>query len=216
MHQQWLLKKLCLACTLLALWSGWTQQALAVTLNGYLLPARINGAFTLTDQNGQSFSSEQLGGRYTLLLFGYTSCPDVCPMTLHQGLQIKEALQRELPLQVVLITLDPERDTPEKLGQYVAAFSKDILALSGDQKTIANIAQRYRVKYRKKPANRAGNYSIDHSTYIYLLDKKSRPLVFYPYGAAIDDIISDLRKLNQHGQSVVVGRIWNRPGMMEH
>ncbi len=201
---------------LLALASGWAQLAIAVTLNGYLPPARIYGAFTLTDQNGQRFSSEQLGGRYTLLLFGYTSCPDVCPTTLHQVLQIKEALQNELPLQVVMITLDPERDTPEKLGQYVAAFNKDTIALSGDPKTITDIAQRYRVKYRKNPATRAGDYSIDHSSYIYLLDKKSRPLVFYPYDTAVDEIISDLRKLNQHGQSVVVGRILNRPGMMEH
>ena len=208
--------KFWLACALLALWSVWQGQALAVTLNGYLPPARIKGAFTLTDQNGQRFSSDQLGGQYTLLIFGYTSCPDVCPTALSQALQIKESLQNELPLQVVLITLDPERDTPEKLGQYVAAFNNDIIALSGDQQAIAGIAQRYRVKYRKNPSKRPGDYSIDHSTYIYLLDKKSRPLVFYLYDTAADDIISDLRKLNQHGQSLVVGRILNRPGMMDH
>lgn len=209
-------QKIWLTCILLALLSGWQAQAMAVTLNGYLPPARIKGAFTLIDQNSQRFSSEQLRGQYTLLIFGYTSCPDVCPTALSQAIQIKESLQNELPLQVVLITLDPERDTPEKLGQYVELFNKDIFALSGDQKTTADIAQRYRVKYRKNPATRPGDYSIDHSTYIFLLDKKSRPLVFYPYDTDVDDIISDLKKLHQHGPSFVVGRILNRPGMMEH
>ena len=142
--------------------------------------------------------------------------PDVCPTALYEALQIKTALLDQIPLHVVLITLDPERDTPQKLNQYVAAYDQDITALSGDMNAIADIAQRYRVKYRKNPAKRAGDYSIDHSTYLYLLDKKSRPLVFYTYETAVDDIISDLRTLNQHGQSVVVGRIWNKAGMMEH
>ena len=189
---------------------------MGVTLNGYLPTTPIKGSFTLTDQHGQRFSSEQLGGGYTLLLFGYTHCPDVCPATLYKAVQIKEALQGELPVKIILITLDPERDTPEKLGQYVAAHNQEIIALTGNQDAIADVAQRYRVQYRKNPSKRPGDYSIDHSTYIYLLDKKSRPLVFYPYDTAVDNIISDLGKLNQHGQSVVVGRILNRPGMMDH
>lgn len=211
------IKKINLWFVCMSIWLITQNQAAAVSLNGYLPPVRLNGAFTLTDQNGQNFSSRQLSGNYTLLVFGYTHCTDICPTALRDALQVQEALSSKIPVQVVFITLDPERDTPEVMAQYVNAYDREIVALSGDLRAITEVAQRYRMKFRKQPSKkRPGAYAIDHNTYLYLLDKKTRPLVLYPYGTALDDIIGDLKLLNQNGQGVVTGKMFNKAGMMDH
>ena len=204
-------------CLLTIFFFIWLRPVTAVMLDGYLPPVRLNGEFSLTDQNGQRFSSEQLRGKYTLLMFGYTHCTDICPTALNEALQIKKALRDKIPVQVVFITLDPERDTPEVLAKYTRAYDPEIIALSGDMLTITEVAQRYRMKFRKKLSKRRpGDYAIDHSAFLYLLDKKSRPLVFYLYGTALDDIVSDLKLLDQNGQGLVTGRMINKAGMMDH
>ena len=202
--------------SLVSVWLAWQGSAFSVTVNGYLPPVHINGKFSLTDTTGQPYSSERLKGSYSLLLFGFTHCADICPTSLNDALQIKEALLGKIPVRVVFITLDPERDTPEKLGQYVSAFGGEIVALSGNLDAITQVAQRYRMKFRKQPLKNPGTYTIDHSAFLYLLDKKANPLVFYPYGTALDDIIGDLKLLNQSGQGVVTGKIFNKAGMMDH
>ena len=204
---------LCLAI----LFFSWLRPAMAVMLDGYLPPVRLNGEFSLTDQNDQRFSSEQLSGNYTLLMFGYTHCTDICPTALNEALQIKKALRNKIPVQVVLITLDPERDTPAVLAKYASAFDPEIVALTGDLRTITDVAQRYRMKFRKKLSKRRpGDYAIDHSSFLYLLDKKANPLVFYLYGTALNDILGDLKLLDQNGQGLVTGRMINKAGMMDH
>ena len=196
---------------------GWLRPAIAVMLDGYLPPVRLNGEFSLTDQNGQRFSSEQLRGNYTLLMFGYTHCTDICQTGLRDALQIKKMLGNKIPVQVVFITLDPERDTPEVMGKYARAYDPELFALSGDLRTTTEIAQRYRMKFRKKfSKRRPGEYAIDHSAFLYLLDKKASPLVFYLYGTALNNIVSDVKLLDQSGQSLVTGRMINKAGMMDH
>ena len=194
----------------------WQSPVFAVTVNGYLPPVRLNGEFSLTDTNGQRYSSERLKGNYSLLLFGFTHCADICPTALNDALQIKEALRGIIPVQVIFITLDPERDTPEKLGQYVSDYGGEIVALSGNVDAITQVAQRYRMKFRKQALKKPGAYTIDHSAFLYLLDKKANPLVFYPYSTVLEDIIDDLKLLNQNETSVVMGKIFNKAGMMEH
>lgn len=211
-----IVQKLKFWVSLVCVWLAWQSSAFAVTINGYLPPVRLNGEFSLTDTDGQPYSSERLKGNYSLLLFGFTHCADICPTALNDALQIKEALLGQMPVQIVFITLDPERDTPESLGQYVSAYGGGIVALSGDMNAITQVAQRYRMKFRKQNLKSPGAYTIDHSAFLYLLDKKANPLVFYPYGTVLDDIISDLKLLNQNGQGVVTGKIFNQPGMMDH
>ena len=204
---------LCLAI----IFFGWLRPAMGVMLDGYLPPVRLNGEFTLTDQNGQNFSSDQLRGKHTLLMFGYTHCTDICPTALRDALQIKKLLGDQIPVQVVFITLDPERDTPAVLAKYASAYDPEIVALTGDLPTINKVAQRYRMKFRKKLSKRRpGDYAIDHSAFLYLLDKKTSPLVFYLYGTALNDIVSDVKLLEQHGQGLVSGRMINKAGMMDH
>ena len=205
---------LCLALILF----GWLGPAMAVMLDGYLPPVRLNGEFTLTDQNDQNFSSDQLRGKYTLLMFGYTHCTDICPTALRDALQIKNMLGDKIPVQVVLITLDPERDTPAVLANYASAYDPEkIVALTGNLRTINKVAQNYRMKFRKKLSKRRpGDYAIDHSAFLYLLDKKGSPLVFYLYGTTLNDVVSDVKLLDQHGQGLVTGRMINKAGMMDH
>lgn len=194
--------------------TGWALD----TLNGYLPPAYIKGDFQLTGADGQTFFSAQLQGQYSLVLFGYTSCPDVCPTAVYDALRVKKRLaEQNLQIQVIFISVDPERDTPERLKQYLASYGNDLIALTGDLPRIREVADRYRVKFRKKTLEGSKlGYAIDHSAFTYMLDKKGRVLVIYPYGTVTDHLIEDLQLLSTQGQSRLVGKEFKKAGAMEH
>jgi protein SCO1/2 len=136
--------------------------------------ARIGGAFTLTDQNGRARSDRDFHGRWVLVYFGYSYCPDVCPTTLQE---IADALHRLGPrasqIVPVFITLDPERDHPRTLKKYLAAFGPEFVGLTGTAAQIASVAHAYGVYYAKHklPGN---SYSIDHTSALYLLAPNGR------------------------------------------
>jgi len=129
----------------------------------------IGGPFTLIDQNGVKRSSADFHGKYMLIYFGYSFCPDVCPTTMAL---MSDALDKMGPkadaVVPIFISIDPERDTPAKLKPYVASFGPRFVGLTGDLKTIKKVADLYRVYIKKEPLEN-GNYAMDHSSVIYLM-----------------------------------------------
>jgi len=146
----------------------------------------------LTDHRGQPFDLAQLRGKAVLLNFGFTHCPNICPTILHQLAGIMEQLtpEEQSRVQVVFVSIDPERDTVAALRDYVPFFHESFLGLTGKPEDVADVARRYHV-YSKKADDAATNpsYNVDHSTYTYLIDPAGRFAVLY-----------DDRKLAQPGK----------------
>ncbi|MBL8094133.1 MAG: SCO family protein [Anaerolineales bacterium] len=153
--------------------------------------------FTLETSQARSVPLSSLQGRYVLVAYGYTFCPDVCPATLAMLSRVVDSLgpDRDRVL-VVFISIDPERDTPERIAQYVTGFDEAFIGLSGTPEQIAAAAQPFNVSYtrRETPGSAAG-YLMNHSAFTYLLDPAGRWRVTYPYGIDADAIVQDLRYL---------------------
>ncbi len=135
----------------------------------------VGGPFVLTDQNGAPRTQSVLRGKWTLVFFGYTFCPDVCPVTLSNlGAAIAKMGPGARSVQVVFITVDPERDTPAQLKRYLSSpsFPQGTIGLTGTAAQVANVAHAYRVYFRK--AGNSPGYSVDHTSVVYLMDPKGR------------------------------------------
>ncbi len=147
--------------------------------------ARIGGPFTLTDQDGKPRSWADFNGSYRLVYFGYTYCPDVCPLdlqTIAQGLRLfeKQAPERAAKVQPIFITVDPERDTPAVIRNYSAAFHPRLVGLTGTPEQIATVAKSFAVVYSKERPKGATDYLIGHTRTPYLFGPKGEPLVMLP------------------------------------
>ncbi len=156
---------------------------------------RIGGPFSLIDQNGVNRTDQDFRGKYLLVFFGYTYCPDVCPTTLAV---MKAALdmmgsraQRIVPL---FITVDPKRDTPEKLKNYLSSFGPRFVGLTGNDKAIASVAKEYRVYYQIRPAENGAEYTVDHSGVVYLMDGSGQFMANYALVNSPDMIAQDILK----------------------
>ena len=147
--------------------------------NGY----SIGGPFTLENSAGKTVTAKDFRGRYMLVYFGYTYCPDVCPTTLNVvAAALDELGPRAKSLVPIFITVDPQRDTPQVMQRYTAAFSPDLIGLTGTPDQIAKVAKEYRVYYAKHVTGPGPNdYSMDHSSIIYLMDPDGKFIA--PIGA---------------------------------
>jgi cytochrome oxidase Cu insertion factor (SCO1/SenC/PrrC family) len=157
---------------LIALFAAAATAAVVLLASGKKADGGIGGPFTLTAENGQRATDADFHGRYMLAFFGFTNCPDVCPMTLQR---IADALEAEPTLKPkltpVLISVDPERDTPEKLKDYVGYFGPSFRGLTGTPEEIGAVLKAYGVYAKKvKLEDSALGYTIDHSSFIYLFD----------------------------------------------
>src|SRR6185312_356163 len=155
----------------------------------------IGAPFTLTDQDGQKRSSADFHGRYMLIYFGYSYCPDVCPTTLAlMGDALAKADPKGERIVPIFITIDPERDTPKRMKEYVHSFGPQFVGLTGDVKTIAKVAADYRVYFKKHPLE-GGNYGMDHSSVIFLMGPDGK-FVSYWDDTAIgpDKLAAELRE----------------------
>lgn len=144
----------------------------------------IGGPFQLTDQNGQRVT-ERSFGEPALLYFGFMTCPAICPTDLAKMARISRQLQQQQGITVrpVFVTLDPERDTPKKLKTYVNYFASDFVGLTGSAQEIARITDAYHVYYKKVPTgDQPGQYMMDHSTLLFLLDSQGRYLKHFGRG----------------------------------
>jgi protein SCO1/2 len=152
--------------------------------------------FRLTDHHGQTRTLADFRGKVVAVFFGYTHCPDVCPTTLSD---FAAALQQLGPqadkVQVIFVTVDPERDTPELLQAFVPAFNPGFLGMYADAETLARLAKEYKVVYEKTSVKAADDYLIDHSAGTYVYDPQGRLRLHMPYGSSPDAIAQDLKAL---------------------
>ncbi len=151
--------------------------------------------FTLTDHAGKTRTLADFRGKVVVMFFGYTRCPDVCPITLGELKAVKEQLGEDgKKLQVLFVTVDPERDTPKLLANYVPAFDPSFLGLYGDPVEIAKVAKDFRVFYQKAPGKTPDSYTVDHTAGSYVFDPQGRLRLFARHGNAAN-LIADIRTL---------------------
>src|SRR6266545_7609767 len=154
----------------------------------------IGGDFQLTDHNGRPRSLSDFRGKVTAIFFGFTHCPDVCPTTLAELAQtVKRLGARGDEVQILFITVDPARDTQKVLAQYVPAFDPRFLGLYGDAATTAKVAAEYKVFFEAQRPNASGNYTIDHTAAVYLIDRKGRPRLYAGGKRSVDGMVHDIK-----------------------
>lgn len=159
--------------------------------------ALVGGPFTLTDETGKKVTDQDFRGRYTLVFFGFTSCPDICPASL----QLISAVLGNLGAKAdritpIFISVDPERDTPEKLGQYVKSFDPRIVGLTGTPEEIAAVAKAYKVYYKKVPnPDSPANYGMDHTSILYVMGPDGSYLTHFTPTTSVEDMTAKLEKI---------------------
>lgn len=161
--------------------------------------ADVGGPFRLIDQSGKTVTDRDYRGRYMLIYFGYSFCPDVCPTTLGVMAEALQKLgsqgQRVTP---ILITIDPERDTPKVLADYVKAFGPQFVGLTGSAEAIKDVEKKYRVYAIKRPLDPSkgnkGGYGMDHSSVLYLMGPNGKLISFYDEAISPDDLAKELRQ----------------------
>lgn len=170
---------------------------------GRLDPPKAAADFTLTDHNGNPFTLSSTRGKVVMLYFGYTSCPDVCPLTLSDMSNARSDLGADADdVQIVFVTVDPERDSHHVLQKYVPAFDPTNIGLRGTPEEIKAVADAYGVKYKKTVLkDSALGYAVDHSAFIYVIDRNGQLRELLPFGTQREDIASDLKILINEGPS---------------
>ncbi|MBI3431405.1 MAG: SCO family protein [Hydrogenophilales bacterium] len=152
--------------------------------------------FRLTDHNGRIRTLADFRGKVVAIFFGYTHCPDVCPTTLSDFAAALKLLGAQAGrVQVIFVTLDPQRDTPEILKQFVPAFNPSFLGMYTDADTLKRLAKEYKVVYQKTSVKAADDYLIDHSAGTYVYDPRGHLRLLMPYGSSPEAIAHDLKAL---------------------
>lgn len=164
---------------------------------GPLAGSDIGGPFQLVDQDGRSTTQDSFAGKYRLMYFGYTYCPDVCPTDMQKMAQgyrmfVKSHPERAEDVEPIFVTVDPARDNPEAVKQFVSAFDPAIVGLTGTQAQIDAVLKEYRVYARKQGAADASDYLVDHSVVMYLMGPKGEPISFLAADASPEDIAQQL------------------------
>ena len=158
--------------------------------------ALVGGSFSLIDQNGRRVTDKDFLGRPMLVFFGFTFCPDICP----SGLQVISSVLDQLGTKgerivPIFVTIDPERDTPDQLKSYLASFHPRLVGLSGTSVEIADVAKKYRVYFKKvKDEKSSADYTMDHTTIIYLMDEKGQFVAHFSHATSADKLSEGLRK----------------------
>lgn len=157
-------------------------------------PAAIGGPFQLTDQNGKAVTDQNLKGKPTLIFFGYTHCPDVCPTSLFEMSEVLRAMGKDADkVNAVFISVDPERDTPATMKDYLSSFDPHLEGLSGDPAEIAKVITSYRV-YAKKVPTKDGDYTMDHTALTYLMDRDGRFVSPFNLKRPPEEAAADLKR----------------------
>ncbi|MHB0771254.1 SCO family protein [Bradyrhizobium sp. 5.13L] len=157
-------------------------------------PAAIGGPFQLTDQNGKAVTDKSLKGKPTLIFFGYTHCPDVCPTSLFEISEVLRAMGKDADkVNAIFISVDPERDTPATMKDYLSSFDPHLQGLSGAPAETAKVISSYRV-YAKKVPTKDGDYTMDHTALIYLMDREGRFVSPFNLKRTPEEAAADLKK----------------------
>jgi len=176
---------------------GWRFVQQGYEFRGSLIdPPAPAADFILEDQYHQPFQLSDQNGKIVLLFFGYTNCPDVCPVTLAQFKQIKADLgEQASQVQFVFVTVDPERDTAQRLQEYLPNFDPQIIGLSGGRADLEPVWKNYGVYQARQDTGSAAGYVVDHTARTYLIDRQGNWRLTYPFEMDKDAILSDLRYL---------------------
>ena len=154
----------------------------------------VGGPFELTDHTGKPRTSSDFRGKLMLVYFGFTYCPDVCPTDLQAiGLALDKLGSDGDSVQPLFITVDPERDTKEHLAEYVRMFHPRLIGLTGSAAAIRKAADTYKVYYAKADGKEASDYTVDHTAFIYLMDRDGNYLGFFPPGTSADRMVEIIR-----------------------
>ena len=157
--------------------------------------ASFGKELNLPDHNGKMRSLADFKGKVVVVFFGFTHCPDACPTTLAELSQVMRELGADADkVQVLFVTVDPERDTPAVVGQYASSFHPSFLGLSGDLEATTRVAKEFKVFFQKQPS-KSGGYSVDHSAGTYFYDRQGRLRLFAPFGKGGEPILHDVRLL---------------------
>jgi protein SCO1/2 len=174
---------------------GWWQLRPVVLHGVELRPTDPVGDFQLMGSAGSPVRLSDFRGKWTALYFGYTFCPDVCPTTLSDlTVMLHELGNQRDDVQVLMVTVDPERDTPERLAAYLRFFDPSFIGLSGSPDEIDATATKFGVFYERQPG-RGEDYLVNHTSTVILMDPQGRMRVVYPYGVSGNDMAADLRAL---------------------
>jgi protein SCO1/2 len=167
------------------------------TFRGTEMPETPIADFTLHDQNGQPFKLSDQRGKVVLFFFGYTFCPDVCPLTLSTWKRVHDALQADAQqVKFVYVTVDPQRDTPEKLKTHLAVFNSDFIGLTGAPEVLSEVYADFGVYIEKvNIAASAAGYLMNHSTRMFVVDRNGALRLLIGHDAAVEDVGHDIRLL---------------------
>ncbi len=156
--------------------------------------------FTLTNDEGKTVSATDYRGKVVLLYFGYTHCPDVCPLTMaHLHVVMQRLGKLSDGARILFVSVDPARDTPAVLHAYVNAFDTHATGLTGQPRAIEALVKRYRSAFTREPASKDGGYEVSHSSAIYVFDRDGNPRVLYTPSSKQDDLVHDLHLLLDSG-----------------
>jgi protein SCO1 len=157
-------------------------------------PALIGGPFSLADQNGKIVTEQNLKGRPSLIFFGFTHCPDVCPTTLFEMSEVLRALGKDADrVNALFVSVDPERDTAQAMKDYISSFDPHLLGLTGSPDDVAKIITAYRV-YAKKVPLADGDYTMDHSALVYLMDRNGQFVGSFDMNKTPEEAAADLKR----------------------
>jgi len=180
----------------------WHGAALSAPVEAGAAPAAypalsdFGGDFTLTDQEGQSFSLEHARGKVALIYFGFTSCAETCPIALSQvAAAMRKLGSLSARVQPLFITVDPARDTPELLRQYLPRFHPSIRGLTGTQQQVEAVAEKYRAPVYVRHPHEGGTYVVDHSSYLYVVGPDGELANLIRYGDSVGRIVSVVQAL---------------------
>jgi protein SCO1/2 len=185
--------------TIVAVFAGSLAIGLALMMwlldgpRGAIAPAAIGGPFQLVDQSGATVTADQLQGKPTLLFFGYTHCPDICPTTLFDVSEVLKAMGEDADrVNAYFVSVDPERDSPAIMKDYLSSFDPHLKALTGDPEAVAKMLTAYRV-YAKKVPGKDGDYTMDHSAMVYLMDRNGRFVSPFKLDRKPEEAAADLK-----------------------
>jgi protein SCO1/2 len=185
--------------TIVAVFAGSLAIGLALMMwlldgpRGALAPAAIGGPFQLVDQSGAAVTADKLQGKPTLLFFGYTHCPDICPTTLFDVSEVLKAMGEDADrVNAYFVSVDPERDSPAVMKDYLSSFDPHLKALTGDPEAVAKMLAAYRV-YAKKVPGKDGDYTMDHSAMVYLMDRNGHFVAPFKLDRKPEEAAADLK-----------------------
>lgn len=165
-------------------------------VEGGMAGVNLGGGFDLVHHTGQAVSEADYAGKYKFIYFGFTYCPAICPTELQRMAQVYSALEeeRQSRIEMLFISVDPERDTPEIMADYVSLFHPELHGLTGTNAQIDEVMKDYRIFATKVPLDDGNDYTVDHSSFLYLMSPENKPLAIFRMKDSVDYMVAEIRK----------------------